>query len=207
MTFFDAGALSDADAYRLLVHSVVPRPVAWCSTLDREGRSNLAPFSFFQAVGKSPPTVIVSGGRHDDGLRKDTTENVLATGEVVVNIVTEDLLDRMVATSGDHPPGVSEWDVAGVTPVPSRLVGPARVAESPVSLECRLLRSVALGEAPEDDTLLVLRVLAFHVRDDLLDRGRVDPARLRPIARLGGTGYARLGEIIHRDRPQVGRAG
>ena len=109
----DVADLTDTAAYRLLTDSVVPRPVAWVSTLGPDGSRNLAPFSFFQAVGDAPPTVIVSVGRHDDGDRKDSAANAMAAGELVINIVSEDLLEQMNATSGDYPIGVDEFEIAG----------------------------------------------------------------------------------------------
>lgn len=202
----DVADLSGPAAYRILTDAVVPRPVAWVSTLDPDGGRNLAPFSFFQAVGGAPPTVIVSAGRHSDGERKDSAGNAIASGELVVNIVSEDLLEQMNATSGDYPIGVDEFEVAGVTAAPCTHVQAPRVAESPVSFECRVSQVVTIGAGARDYVVLVCEVLAFHIRDGLLsDDGRIDPALLRPICRLGGTGFARLGEILHVPRPSVGR--
>jgi flavin reductase (DIM6/NTAB) family NADH-FMN oxidoreductase RutF len=202
----DASDLEDHRLYRLLIDCVVPRPVAWASTLSADGRRNLAPFSFFNAVGSDPPTIVVSCGRHDDGAWKDTAENVLETGELVVNIASEDLAEQLIASSGNHPHGVDEWPIAGVTPAPCEHVAPPRVAEAPVALECRVLQTIALGEPPGNDLLIIAEVLAFHVRDGLYDGRRLDPAKLRPLCRLGGTGYAKLGEIFHRERPSVTRS-
>ena len=202
----DVADLSGTAAYRILTDTVVPRPVAWVSTLSPDGTRNLAPFSFFQAVGGRPPTVVVSVGKHDDGDRKDTAENAIAAGELVVNIVSEDLLERMNATSGDYTIDVDEFDVAGVTAAPCEHVRAPRVAESPVSFECRLLQHWPLGEGGDAYTLLLCEIVAFHLRDGLLgENGRVDPDALRPICRLGGTGFARLGEIIQLARPRISR--
>jgi flavin reductase (DIM6/NTAB) family NADH-FMN oxidoreductase RutF len=181
----DVADLTDTAAYRLLTDSVVPRPVAWVSTLGPDGSRNLAPFSFFQAVGDAPPTVIVSVGRHDDGDRKDSAANAMAAGELVINIVSEDLLEQMNATSGDYPIGVDEFEIAGVTSAPCA--------------------HVAIGREPRDNVLLICEIVAYHVRDGLLRDGRIDPALLRPICRLGGTGFARLGEIINIARPRIPR--
>jgi flavin reductase (DIM6/NTAB) family NADH-FMN oxidoreductase RutF len=202
----DVADLTGTEAYRLLTDAVVPRPVAWVSTLGPDGVRNLAPFSFFQAVGAAPPTVIVSVARHGDGDRKDSAANAMASGELVINIVDEDLLEQMNATSGDYPMDVDEFDVAGVTAAPSEHVAAPRVAESPVSLECRVTSSMAMGREPDDYVLLVCEVMAYHVRDGLLRDGRIDPALLRPICRLGGTGFARLGEILQVPRPRVARS-
>ena len=201
MTIVDASELPGRRAYRLLVDCVVPRPIAWVSTIDAAGRVNLAPFSFFQAVGAEPPSVIVSIGRHRDGAYKDTGVNLRATGEAVVNVVTDDLAEVMNLTAGEQPFGVDELALAGLTPAPCRHVAAPRVAESPVSLECRLTQEVQIGDTENAYFIAVLEVLAFHVRDDLYDDGRIDPRRLRPLGRLGGNAYAHPGEVFEMERP------
>jgi flavin reductase (DIM6/NTAB) family NADH-FMN oxidoreductase RutF len=205
VTRIDVAGLDPRRAYRLLIDSVVPRPVAWVSTLDVHGRPNLAPFSFFQAVGSTPPTVIVSVGRHDDDALKDTATNILATGELVINIADETLAAALVATSGAYPPGADEFVIAGVTPAASQHVKPPRVQEAPISLECRLLQSVPLGHAPDDYLLIIAEVIAYQIRDGLYRDGRIDPDELRPLCRLGGNGYARLGDVFRLDRPAISR--
>jgi flavin reductase (DIM6/NTAB) family NADH-FMN oxidoreductase RutF len=197
----DAAELPGRRAYRLLVDCVVPRPIAWVSTIDAAGRVNLAPFSFFQAVGAEPPSVIVSIGRHRDGDYKDTGVNLRASGEAVINVVTDDLAEAMNLTAGELPFGVDEMALAGLTPAPCRHVAPPRVAESPVSLECRLTQEVQIGDTENAYFIAVLEVLAFHVRDDLYDDGRIDPRRLRPLGRLGGNAYAHPGEVFEMERP------
>ena len=197
----DAAELPGRRAYRLLVDCVVPRPIAWVSTVDADGVGNLAPFSFFQAVGAEPPSVIVSIGRHRDGAYKDTGVNLRATGEAVVNVVTDDLAAAMNLTAGEQPFGVDELALAGLTPAPCRHVAAPRVAESPVSLECRLTQEVQIGDTENAYFVAVLEVLAFHVRDDLYDDGRIDPRRLRPLGRLGGNAYAHPGEVFEMERP------
>jgi flavin reductase (DIM6/NTAB) family NADH-FMN oxidoreductase RutF len=142
----DASELPGRRAYRLLVDCVVPRPIAWVSTVDLAGTANLAPFSFFGAVGVEPPSVIVSIGRHRDGAIKDTGVNLRATGECVVNVVTDALAEAMNATAGAYPFGVDEMARAGLTPAPRRHVAPPRVAESPVALECRLTQELPIGD-------------------------------------------------------------
>jgi flavin reductase (DIM6/NTAB) family NADH-FMN oxidoreductase RutF len=201
----DVADLTNNAAYKILTDTVVPRPVAWISTLGPDGVRNLAPYSFFQAIGGAPPTVIVSVARHADGDRKDSAANAMAAGELVINIVSEDLLDAMNATSGDYPIGVDEFDVAGVTSAPCEHVSAPRVAESPVSFECRVSSSIAVGREPDDYVLLICEIVAFHVRDGLLQDGRIDPELLRPICRLGGTGFAGLGEILQIPRPRIAR--
>jgi flavin reductase (DIM6/NTAB) family NADH-FMN oxidoreductase RutF len=189
------------DNYKLLIGSVVPRPVAWVSTMDAEGRLNLAPFSYFQGVCADPPTIIVSVGRRADGERKDTARNAVARGEFVVNIVNLELAEVMNQTSIDCPYGMSEFDVAGLATAPSRLVAPPRVANAPIALECRLVQTVELGRRPDDYLVLFGEVICFYVRDDLYDNGRIDQPRLQPLGRLAGNQYVRPGEIFELVRP------
>ncbi len=195
--------LPGRQAYRLLIDCVVPRPIAWVTTMDEQGRVNLAPFSFFQAVGADPPSIIVSIGKHRDGEFKDTGVNALATGELVVNVVTDELAEAMNTTAGEHPFGVSEMKLAGLTTSPSRIVAPPRVAESPVSLECRVSQRVPIGREGGENQYLVLvcEIVAFHVRDEIYDDGRIDPRLLHPLGRLGGNAYSHPGEIFEMERP------
>lgn len=189
------------DNYKLLIGSVVPRPIAWVSTVAPEGHLNLAPFSYFQAVCADPPTVIVSVGRRADGERKDTGRNALANGEFVVNVVNMDLAEAMNATSIDYPYGLSEFELAGVSPAPSHLIRTPRVAEAPIALECRLSQTVTVGREGDDDLILFGEVVCFYVRDDLYRNGRIDHARLLPLGRLAGNGYSKPGEIFEMVRP------
>lgn len=201
----DVSDLEPTAAYHLLTSLVIPRPIAWVSTLAPDGTPNLAPFSFFQGVSNDPVSVIVSIARHPEGARKDSAGNALASGELVVNIVSEDLAEAMNATASDVLPGVDEWALAGVTPVPCVHVAPPRVAESPASFECKVTETLQIGKAPSDYLLLVCEIVAYHVRDSLLVDGRVDPKALAPLCRLGGSGYARLGEVFHMPRPRADR--
>jgi flavin reductase (DIM6/NTAB) family NADH-FMN oxidoreductase RutF len=205
MMRIDVSDLTAQEGYRLMTGLVIPRPIAWVSTLDGEGRPNLAPFSFFQGVGGDPPHVIVSIARHPEGERKDSGANALATGELVINIVSEDLVEEMNATAADVLPGVDEFVLAGVTPAASHHVRPPRVAEAPAALECRVVQTVPIGTAPTDYLLFVCEIVAFQLRDGLLRDGRVHPEDLRPLARLSGSGYARLGEIFSVQRPAADR--
>jgi len=165
------------------------------STIASDGRVNLAPFSYFNGVSSKPPILMIAVGSRK-GIPKDTWRNVKATGEFVVNVVVPELVDAMVLCSRDYSPEVSEMVEAGLTPVPSRLVRPPRIAESPVNLECRLENLIEVS-----GTALILgRVLLYQVRDDLMANGRVDPRKLRPVARLGDDLYAWLGEVFERPR-------
>jgi flavin reductase (DIM6/NTAB) family NADH-FMN oxidoreductase RutF len=196
----ETSSLDPRDGYKLLTGAVVPRPIAWVSTVSAEGKLNLAPFSFFQGVCGDPPTVMISVGRRPDGELKDTGLNALEIGEFVVNIVSLELGAAMNESSRDYPYGVSEFEPAGVQTAPSRLVRPPRVAEAPIALECRLIKRVNVGR---DDNYSVLfgEVVCFYVRDDLYDRGRIDFERLQPLGRLAGNLYSSQGEIVELVRP------
>jgi flavin reductase (DIM6/NTAB) family NADH-FMN oxidoreductase RutF len=188
--------------YQLLLSCVSPRPIAWISTLSRDGVPNLAPFSFFNAITSRPPLLSVAISRRA-GKRKDTAENASSTGQFVVHMVTEGLLDAMVLTSGDYPPEVDEIALAGLTPVPSTRVKPPRLAEAPVAMECTTREIFEVSPGIVD--LLIGEVVMFHVADSLpIDEELRIPAQaLRPLARLGGEDYAALGAISSRPRPKV----
>jgi flavin reductase (DIM6/NTAB) family NADH-FMN oxidoreductase RutF len=184
---------------------VVPRPIGWISTRDHEGRVNLAPFSFFNAVAYVPPQVMfATTGPHTSGGHKDSMRSALETGEFVVNLATWSLREQMNLTSTPAPPGTDEFEVAGLAKAPSRLVKPPRVAASPVGLECRVVAQVNLPAPDPDDpnTVVFGEVVGVHIADDVLVDGIVDWARLEPIARLGYRGgYAVVRESFEMLRP------
>lgn len=199
---FDLAKIAASDAYKLIVSTVVPRPIALATTIDREGRVNAAPFSFFNAVSSVPPVVVlgispgVSGG---DGY-KDTERNIRDTGEFVVNLVDEALAERMNVCAVDFPNDVGELDLAKLTPVPSAELRPPRIKESPVSFECRRITGLSLGPR---STLEVGRVIHIHIRDDLVDPTRfyVATEKMRLIGRMHGRGwYARTTDLFLMDR-------
>lgn len=196
----DPEQLTPQEVYKLVIGSIVPRPIAWVSTLAADGTPNLAPFSYFMAVSGNPPTLAVSVGyRH--GAPKDTLANIEATGEFVVNVVTEDVAEAMNLTSGNYPPDVDEFAVAGLTPLPGAAVKPPRVAESPIHLECRLEQVVPIGAMGTGNALVIGRIVMFHVRDDLLHHGRIDQAALHAVGRLAGDGYTRTRDQFSMQRP------
>jgi flavin reductase (DIM6/NTAB) family NADH-FMN oxidoreductase RutF len=185
---------------------VVPRPIGWISSRDREGRVNLAPFSFFNAVAENPPVVMFSaGGRHLEGGHKDTPLNVEATGEFVFNLATWDLREKMNLTSATAPRDWDEFKLAGLTPVPARLLDLPMVKESPVHFECRYLQTVELPSADPDypNKVIFGRVIAIHIDDGVLVDGKVNLAAIRPIARLGYMDYAVIDTIFTMHRPQI----
>jgi flavin reductase (DIM6/NTAB) family NADH-FMN oxidoreductase RutF len=190
------------DVYRTLVAVVTPRPIAWVTTLDAEGRVNLAPFSFFNAFGANPPVVVFSPTNRRDGTKKDTLLNVEATGEFVLNAATEALAEQVNLSSKELPPGESEVELTGLSVLPSLKVRPPRLAESPVNLECRVTQVVPVGTGPIAANLVIGEVLAFHIAEAVLDdAGRVDPRKLRTIARLGADFYCRSTDLFEMKRP------
>jgi len=197
----DPAAVPGPEMYRFLISAVVPRPIAFVSTRAPGGGTNLAPFSYFNALSSVPPLVgIAIVDRPGD--EKDTLRNIRETGEFVVNLVAEPMLPAMARTAGEWPRGTSEFEVAGLTPSPSERVAAPGVAESPVQLECRVHREIALGNS----ILVVGEVLLARVADEVLTEGRVDPLKLRPVGRLGGEYYSLLREVVKEPRPRVSRA-
>ena len=183
--------------YKLLSGAIIPRPIGWISSLSPDGTPNLAPFSFFNAVGDDPPHVVFSTVRTGD-VNKDTLNNILTTGEFVVNMVTEDLVEQANTTSATVAPEVNEFELAGLTPALSIVVKPPRVAESPIQMECRLVHHYALeGSQNGGAVLMVGRIEVFHIDPSvLLDDFKINVANYRPVARLAGSDYAKLGEIF-----------
>ena len=205
---YDVAQLAPDEIHRLMISAIVPRPIALVSTLAGDGTPNLAPFSFFNGVCADPPIVSVSVG-HRGAAPKDTLANVRATGELTIGTVTEEIAAAMNLASGEYPPEVDEWEIAGLTPLPSHAVGPPRVAESPVNFECRLHTIVDVGTAPRGYGLILARIEHVHVRDDMLGARGIDPAKLHAIGRLGGRGYTRTRDQFSMARPAVesGQAG
>lgn len=184
--------------YFLMTGLVVPRPVAWVSTISAQGVRNLAPHSYFNMMSNDPPHVVIGSSG-----RKDTLTNIEATGELVVNITTEHVLEPMNASAVDAPSDVDEFARVGVTPTRSRTVAPARVAEALAHLECRLVQTVPAGNA----TIVVAEVTCIHVAAEVWRDGRVDPALLRPVLRYAGTQYGTIGELFKLPRPSWGTVG
>ena len=189
-----AQGLDPAVAYRLLIGIVVPRPIAWVTSLNAKGQVNAAPFSAYTFCGKNPPMICFNVGRRPDGGYKDTAANVRKAGEFVVNVVTHDIIDPMHETSAEYPADVSEVEALGLEMLPSSLVKPPRIAISPIHLECKTHQIIELGR--DNDELVIGEVVNFHIRDELLINGRIPTKSLNPLARLGGPNYAKLGEHI-----------
>jgi flavin reductase (DIM6/NTAB) family NADH-FMN oxidoreductase RutF len=184
-----------------MISIVIPRPFAWVSTLGADGSINLAPFSFFNGVCSTPPTVMFSVGQRD-GRPKDSLRNAIETGEFVLNFVSEELAEHMNVTSGDWDYGIDEFEKAGLTQAPSTDVKPPRVAEASVAMEARVSQIVPVAGATS--TMVLGQVLRFHIRNGLLrPNGLVDASLVRPIGRLGGDEYVRFGEVFVMKRPML----
>ena len=206
--YLDVRDLDSRDAYRLLIGSVVPRPIAWVSTVSASGVRNLAPFSFFNAVTSSPPMVVISVG-HRDGIPKDTARNVQEVPELVLNIVNEDVAEAMNATSEELPFDADELSLAGLTAVPSTVVRPERVAEAPIQIECRVEQLIPIGRGTQGNILILAEVLAYHIDDDVFDaeRKQIRPDKLKAVGRLAGDGYCRTRDQFELIRPNPNYAG
>ncbi len=197
----DFSALAATDVYRFMISAVVPRPIAWVSTRDAGGGTNLAPFSYFVPLSSAPPLVGIAILERE-GDPKDTLRNIRESGEFVINVVSEPLLDAMVTSAGDWPRGTSEFERARVTPAPAAGVAAPCVAEAPIHLACRLEREIPFGGT----TFVVGRVLGAHVDDGVLTDGRVDATKLQPVGRMGGEFYMPFRELAKVPRPRVSRA-
>jgi flavin reductase (DIM6/NTAB) family NADH-FMN oxidoreductase RutF len=197
---FDFGVLPAKERYKLLLSTIVPRPIAWIVSADRGGRLNAAPFSFFNAFATDPPVVGIGIGSYEPGKPKDTRRNICDTREFVINLVSEEMAKAMNITAIGFEPGVSELGEAGLETSPSIHIRPPRIAGSPVAMECELMQIVELGA----DTGLVLgRVLAMHVREDaVMDATKhyIDTPRLNLIARMHAGWYSRTSDLLRLER-------
>jgi flavin reductase (DIM6/NTAB) family NADH-FMN oxidoreductase RutF len=200
---FDFSTLPMREAYALMTSSIMPRPVAWVSTLSAGGLTNLAPFSFFQGVTANPPTLLIVPVNHRDGRKKDTVRNIEETGEFVVNVVPYALAEKMNETAALLPSSESEFAAFGIAAAPSTHVRPPRVAASPVAFECTLAQIVPVGEGPLAAHVVFGRIRFAHVDDAVLGPdGMPDPAKLDLVGRLGGELYARTTERFAIKRPE-----
>jgi flavin reductase (DIM6/NTAB) family NADH-FMN oxidoreductase RutF len=210
--------LPHREIYNLLISAVVPRPIAWVSTLSAYGQPNLAPFSFFNAVCAKPPLLVFAPGMrpprkseaaadkaagHPEAHVKDTLQNIRETGEFVINMVSFELAEAMNLTSGEYDASINEFELAKVASVPSKVVRPQRVAESPVSFECKLHQILDFNPAPEGGSLVIGEIVSIHINDQHIKEGRIDRDSLDLIGRMGGTQYARTTQRFAMVRPKV----
>jgi flavin reductase (DIM6/NTAB) family NADH-FMN oxidoreductase RutF len=189
----DPAYLDAETAYRLITGVVVPRPIAWVTTLSGSGVVNLAPFSAFTFVSPKPPMLAISVGRKG-GIYKDTAQNILNNEEYVVHIADSSLMNAVQESSTEHPPDVSEVEELRLSTLPGERIKVPRLAAAPIAMECRFRQCLEFGETRS--RLIVGEVLVFHIRDGLLNNGKIETEALDPIARIAGPRYAKLGEIV-----------
>lgn len=194
---FNPEHLDQKAIYKLLTGAVIPRPIGWISTISEDGIPNLAPFSFFNVVGDDPPHTMFSTA-HSNQHKKDTLNNVLQTGQFVVNMVTEEIVEAMNTTAQTVHSDVDEFELAGLTPLPSTKIKPPRVKESPISFECELVHHYSLENHKFGGaTIVVGRIIMFHFDDDvLLDDYKINLDNYKPVSRLAGANYSKLGELF-----------
>jgi len=206
MLRFNPAECQPRQMYKLLTGMIVPRPVALVSTMDKQGVANLAPFSFFCGVGSNPPTVLFCpslrpGATAGTVEPKDTLRNVEETGEFVINVVSDVISAATNASSAEVPPEVDEFVLSGLTPVASVVVRPPRVAESPAQMECKLHQIIYTGHGPGSGVIVLGEVVRFHLREDLVEDFRVDPAGLDAVGRMAGNTWVRTRDRFELIRP------
>jgi flavin reductase (DIM6/NTAB) family NADH-FMN oxidoreductase RutF len=202
MITIDPANQTERDTYKLLIGSVIPRPIAFVTTLSKEGIVNAAPFSFFNVVTANPPMLSIAVQRKN-GVPKDTASNSEDTGAFVVHISDETYIEAINQTAANLPPDESEISLAGLKLVSSEKIAVPGVAEAKIRMECVLERSIPLGGiegAPACD-LLIGRVVCFHIAEELYEEGHIDPLALKPVSRLAGSSYSKLGDIFSIERP------
>ncbi|MBZ5664829.1 MAG: flavin reductase family protein [Acidobacteriia bacterium] len=205
--------LPHREFYNILISAVAPRPIAWVSSISASGQPNLAPFSFFNAVCAEPPLLAFAPGMRSPkkspaagepaGEPKDTLRNIRETKEFVISVVTYELAEAMNLTSGEYDASINEFEVGKLAPAPSKVVRPARVAESPVSFECKLHQILDFNPSPEGGSLVIGEIVSIHVDDRHLKEGRIDRNSLDLIGRMGGMQYTRTTQRFEIVRPKV----
>lgn len=202
MQTIDPNELSDRDNYKLLIGSVVPRPIAFVTTLSADGVVNAAPFSYFSIVSSNPPLLSVAVQRKN-GQPKDTARNAMATGQLVVHISDETYVAQINETAAPLPPDESEVALANLTPVASAKIAVPGVAEARIRMECVLEQAIPLGgkEGEPSTDLLIARVVQYHFDPEVYNNGYIDAKALKPVSRLAGNAYAKLGDLFEIERP------
>ena len=193
--------------YKLLIGSVLPRPIAFITTKSNSGVVNAAPFSFFNVVGTEPPLLMISCIRKPGGIMKDTAKNAIESQEFIIHIVDEENVEKINYTAIDAPEDVSEIELAGLNLLPGELVQVPRVAECKIAMECRLHRHLPLGESDGEPNvdLIIGEVICFHIEDELLEKGRINAGKLKPVGRLAGLDYTTIGSVFEYQRPVYSR--
>ena len=195
--------LSQSDVYKLMIGGIIPRPIAFISTLNESGSVNLAPFSFFNGVSSKPACVVVSIGYKSNDDKKDTLRNIERTKEFVINSADESIITSVVATAAAYDYDVSELEATELTPITSTVVKPPRISESSFQMECSLHQVVRLGDDTDGNQLVIGKIEVFHVKPEIYKDGKIDYQFYKPAARLGGINYAKLADIYQIPIPKV----
>jgi flavin reductase (DIM6/NTAB) family NADH-FMN oxidoreductase RutF len=204
MISIDPSKISTQERYKIATGSVIPRPIALVSTMSKDGKSNLAPFSFFTIAAYSPLVLVFFPLNYKTGTElKDTAKNILETKECVIHIATEELAEKINQTSGLYPFGENEFDIADLTPVPSHSVKPFRVKECPIHFECKLYTSLEIGEGVGGSKAIFVEVVKAHINENLIHDFKISAEKLAPVTRLAGMQWAKLGELFELQRPEV----
>lgn len=200
----DPTTIPPREVYNRMVSIIVPRPIAWVSTMSVDGVTNIAPFSFFTGITSLPPTLVFCVGNKRGGVPKDTAANILATKQFVINVVPFSYTEKMVQTSASYPPDVSEFTVVDLQTVPAVRVKPPRVKGVPVAIECELYKCIPIEASPGRVTsrMIIGQIKLFHIDDEVLDENNaIDPQKLDLVSRLGGPYYAKIGKPFSVPRP------
>jgi flavin reductase (DIM6/NTAB) family NADH-FMN oxidoreductase RutF len=200
MAELSVAMLERQEKYKLLIGGVIPRPIAWVTTLSAEGVVNAAPFSYFNVACIEPMLVSIAVARKPGAVMKDTARNIVATGDFVINMVNRSNVEAVNESAADYPPDVSEVAELGLTQISAAQVKAPRLGESPIHFECRLHRIITLGEPVATD-LIIGEVVHVHIEDDLFCEGKIDTRKFGAISRLAGHSYGTIGEIFDRERP------
>jgi len=201
--FVETESLETPQIYHMLVNGVVPRPIAWVSTLDKDGNSNLAPYPFFSVASVNPPVLTLTTVPARDKLAKDTLQNIIDSQEAVVHIVTQEFAQEMNASCADYPAGTSEIDALKLPIVTSELVAPPSIEGSKVRYECKLREVIDVAKSPGGGVLILLDVLGVFVDDSITVENSIDPAKFNVLGKLGGNDYSDTEVSLSMDRPQL----
>ncbi|MGX6445207.1 flavin reductase family protein [Neobacillus sp. K501] len=202
MLSIDPVSLSERDNYKFLIGSIIPRPIAFVTTISKDGVINGAPFSYFNIVSSKPPMISLSIQR-SSGRQKDTARNIIESKEFVVHIVDEQNVDKINKTAANLPPEESELELAKLTPVKSMKISVPGIKEAKIRMECSLEHSLELGGTDMTGCDFIIgKVVQFHIEESIYENGRIDPNGLAAVSRLAGNNYAKIGEIFEIERPQ-----